>query len=187
MKGIKGPGGCTGKNLLAVYKDSQVMTNDKGERTGVFLQVQLDQTNLKKAELSEKADNDPYLAHATQVKTGKTTTSVYYTDEQVKKMEAAAGKTIECNGGEKLLAFKADIIHAGKSEQFTGQRYIVNTKNDIQSSDFTHNKSSLDKQRTAIQAGKDAYAAAKAAQVQTPAPEATAEAEASAAVEEPTV
>ena len=167
MKGISGPGGTSGKNLIATYKDSQVIKNEDGTRKGVFLQVQLDQTNLKKAELAQKADNDPYLVHATQVKTGKTTTSAFYTDAQVKKMEDAAGKTIDCNGTN-LLAFKADISPAGKNEQFTGQRYVVNTKNEITASDFSHSKASLDKQKAATQAGKDAYAAQKAAaQAQT--------------------
>lgn len=181
MKGISGPGGTAGKNLLATYKPSQVIMNEDGTRKGVFLQVQLDQSNLKKAELAEKADNDPYLVHATQVKNGKTTTSAFYTDAQVKKMEDAAGKTIDCNGGTKLLAFKADINPAGKNEQWSGQRYVVNTKNDILPSDFSHNKASLDKQKAATQAGKDAYAAQKAAQaqtqVETPAVEAEAEAQ----------
>lgn len=178
MKGISGPGGTTGKNLLATYKDSQVVKNDDGTRKGAFLVVQLDQTNLKKAELAQKADNDPYLVHATSVAKKQTTSSAFYTDEQIKKMESAAGKTIDCNGTN-LLAFKADICPAGKNEQFTGQRYVVNTKNDILPSDFSHNKNSLDKQKAAIQAGKDAREAQKAAQAQadTPAPEAAAQAD----------
>lgn len=182
MKGISGPGGTSGKNLIAVYKDAQVIKDENGNRKGAYLQVMLDQSNLTKTALKNNpqlADNDPYLVHQ-KTKQDKTTSSTYYSDKQLQAIEQAAGGPIAQKDGSNLLAFKGDIMKA--KAEYGGQRYIVNTSHDITASDFKHDKNSLDKQKYAIQVGKEAYAAAKQAQAESP--EATAESQLQAAVDE---
>lgn len=165
MKGISGPGGTTGKNLIAVYKDTQVINDEAtGDRKGAYLQVMLDQSNLTKTALKKNpalADNDPYLAHH-KTKSGQNTSSVFYSDKQLAKLEAAAGSAISQKDGSKLLAFKGDISKA--TAEHGGQKYIVNTAKDLSASDLKHDINSLDKQRFAISVGKEHYAAEKAAQ-----------------------
>lgn len=167
MKNITGKGGCLDKNLIASYKPSQVQYKIPGSpssgRRGIFMQVQLDQTNITRANYPT-GDNDPFLVHATINKNKITTTSEFYTDEQVKAMEAAAGSTIKCPDGTLMLAFKGDIGKAKENRTRSGQRYIVligedshGNKHTLKPSAFKHDKNSLTKQRAVTAAAKAAH------------------------------
>ena len=175
MKGISGVGGLSNHNLIASYSEKQVILDEAGKRKGAFLVVQLDQSNMKKADVEAgKGDSDPYLVHQKNKESG-TTVSTYYADSQLKAMEDA-GKIVPQTNDLTLIAFNGSIKKS--TPQYGGSKYIVDTSVALApSTNKRLDKNVLARQAAVAEKTREINAANRAAEKQATADEPNVETE----------
>ena len=113
MANLSGPGGMKQVPVLISYKDSQIMKDEKGEISSVYLNVQ--KLNAEK----KTADPHPYLNPMRDGKAG----SVAYKASQFEKLQAV-GQPYSKDGINYLVA-KTDIMHS-KQDKNGNSKLIMN-------------------------------------------------------------
>lgn len=96
MARLRGPGALKQVPLLAMYTDRDVVFDEQGNKKGVWMDVQVDQSQLTKDDIrSGKGDPNPHLnSHCLTNEEGNSVIShrTFYTARQFDKMCGDAGK-----------------------------------------------------------------------------------------------
>lgn len=112
MAKFRGKGSMTQVPLQVYYSDQQITKNRAGEMTGVYLDVQVDQSGFTDQDvLSGKAQTNPHLdTHKTN--NGRTSHSVWYSKHQFDAM-LSVGKPVPLSVGNhvrNVIGLQADLM-----------------------------------------------------------------------------
>lgn len=117
---FRGKGSMSQVPLIATFNEKQVLRNAKGEMTGVYLEVQVDESNLSELDVMQgKAQISPWL-DTHKSKAGPYLHDVFYNAEQAKALSKVGSMyhyDDTANGNKKyVMMFSADVRYRDKDD-----------------------------------------------------------------------